>query len=105
MDNVPDGQSILAGLGHQRFGLGHDPGFVWMFGSWGNEGPPRVDMQKGNHKYFADTPQGQDLLAEEVHFPQRRGVALEEIVPGSPLPQRRRWQAGRPQYVLDRRLR
>ena len=51
MDNVPDGQSVPAGLSHQGFGLGHDPGFVGMFGGRGDDGAPGMDMQKCNHEH------------------------------------------------------
>ena len=86
VDNVPDGQSAPAGLSYQGFGLGHDPGFVGMFGGRGDDGAPGVNMQKRNHEYFADPFQGQHFLAEKVHLPERRGVTLQELVPRSTLP-------------------
>lgn len=42
MDNASYGQSAPAGLSHQRFGLGHDPGFVRTFGGRGHNGGSRT---------------------------------------------------------------
>lgn len=101
VDNVPDGQSALAGLLHEGLRLGLDPGFVRMFRGRSNDGAPGVDMQKRDHEYLANARHRQHFLAEEVHLPEGRGVAFQELIPGSLPSDWAGWEIRLPQNSLD----
>ena len=89
-------------VAHESLGLLGDPGFVGMLGGGREEHAAGADMQKDDDKQIAKAFGCQHSFAEEIALPERGGMDLQELIPGSHAALRPRIEAMCLQDVFDR---